>query len=157
MSDNLLIDLSIDFAVNIVKITDEIQGKGVLKNQILKIANCSCGQTHFCDIEGVFIYDGATNNIDPLLKQYRNVLLVADQNTYNAAGEQVEKVIKNKISNRVVFSGDKILIPDEVAVEVVDADSLECRSCKAFVTAEAEVNCIKAVSENGKVVTAAAY
>ena len=36
MSDNLLIDLSIEFAVNIVKITDEIQGKGVLKNQILK-------------------------------------------------------------------------------------------------------------------------
>lgn len=91
-----------------------------MKNQILKIANCSCGQTHFCDIEGVFIYDGATNNLDSLLKQYRNVLLVADQNTYNAAGEQVEKVIKNKISNRVVFSGDKILIPDEVAVEVVD-------------------------------------
>ena len=36
MSDNLLIELSVDFAVKIVNITDEIQGKGVLKNQILK-------------------------------------------------------------------------------------------------------------------------
>ena len=36
MSDNLLIELSIDFAVKIVKLIDEIQGKGVLKNQILK-------------------------------------------------------------------------------------------------------------------------
>ena len=36
MSDNLLVELSIGFAVKIVKLTDEIQGKGVLKNQILK-------------------------------------------------------------------------------------------------------------------------
>jgi len=36
MSDNILVDLSIQFAVKIVNLTDEIQGKGILKNQILK-------------------------------------------------------------------------------------------------------------------------
>lgn len=36
MSDNLLVELSMEFAVNIVKMTDEIKGKGVLRNQILK-------------------------------------------------------------------------------------------------------------------------
>ena len=36
MSDNFLVDFSIEFAVKIVKMTDKIQGKGVLKNQILK-------------------------------------------------------------------------------------------------------------------------
>lgn len=36
MSDNILVDLSIQFAVKIVNLTDEIQGKSVLKNQILK-------------------------------------------------------------------------------------------------------------------------
>ncbi len=36
MSDNVLVKLSIEFAVKIVEMTDEIQGKGVLKNQILK-------------------------------------------------------------------------------------------------------------------------
>ena len=36
MSDNSVVDFSIEFAVKIVKLTDEIQGKGVLKNQILK-------------------------------------------------------------------------------------------------------------------------
>ncbi len=36
MSDNLLIELSIEFAVKIVKLNDKIQGKGVLKTQILK-------------------------------------------------------------------------------------------------------------------------
>ena len=36
MSDNFLVDFSIEFATKIVNLTDEIQGKGVLKNQILK-------------------------------------------------------------------------------------------------------------------------
>ena len=36
MSDNILVDLSIQFAVKIVNLTDQIQGKSVLKNQILK-------------------------------------------------------------------------------------------------------------------------
>ena len=36
MSDNFLVDFSIEFAVKNVKMTDKIQGKGVLKNQILK-------------------------------------------------------------------------------------------------------------------------
>ncbi len=36
MSDNFLVDFSVEFAVKIVKLTDRIQGKSVLKNQILK-------------------------------------------------------------------------------------------------------------------------
>ena len=36
MSDNLLIELSVEFAVKIVKTTDQIQGRSALKNQILR-------------------------------------------------------------------------------------------------------------------------
>ena len=36
MADNFLVDFSVEFAVKIVKMTDEMQGKAVLKNQILK-------------------------------------------------------------------------------------------------------------------------
>lgn len=36
MSDNLLIELSVEFAVKIVRITDQIQGRSALKNQILR-------------------------------------------------------------------------------------------------------------------------
>lgn len=36
MSDNFLVDFSVEFAVKNVKLTDEMQGKAVLKNQILK-------------------------------------------------------------------------------------------------------------------------
>lgn len=36
MQNNPLVELSTEFAVKIVKMTDEMQGKSVLKNQILK-------------------------------------------------------------------------------------------------------------------------
>ncbi len=36
MAENALVDLSMDFAVKIVNLTEKIEGKGVLKNQILK-------------------------------------------------------------------------------------------------------------------------
>ena len=36
MSYNFLVDFSIEFSVKIIKLTDEIQGKSILKNQILK-------------------------------------------------------------------------------------------------------------------------
>ena len=36
MADNFLVEFSVEFAVKIVKLTDRIQGKSVLKNQILK-------------------------------------------------------------------------------------------------------------------------
>ena len=36
MPDNILVELSMHFAVKIVNLTDMINGKGVLKNQILK-------------------------------------------------------------------------------------------------------------------------
>ena len=36
MSDNFLVDFSIEFATKIVNLTEQIQGKRVLKNQILK-------------------------------------------------------------------------------------------------------------------------
>ena len=36
MSDNFLVDFPIEFATKIVNLTEQIQGKGVMKNQILK-------------------------------------------------------------------------------------------------------------------------
>ena len=36
MSDNILVELSIEFAVKIVKLTEQMDGRAVLRNQILK-------------------------------------------------------------------------------------------------------------------------
>lgn len=91
-----------------------------MKNQIFKIENCSCGKSHFCDIEGVLVYDGAIKNLSALLEKYCKVLLVADENTYKVAGEQVGEIIRNKIVNNVIFPGGEILIPNEIAIEAVN-------------------------------------
>lgn len=91
-----------------------------MENKFYKIENCSCGKTHFCDIEGVFICDGATKKLSSLLEKYCKVLVVADENTYNASGSYVENAISDKIVDKVIFSGDKILIPDEIAILAVE-------------------------------------
>ena len=91
-----------------------------MENKFYKIQNCSCGKTHFCDIEGVFICDGATKKLTSLLEKYCKVLIVADENTYNASGSYVENAISDKIVDKVIFSGDKILIPDEIAILAVE-------------------------------------
>ena len=91
-----------------------------MENKFYKIENCSCGKTHFCDIEGVFICDGATKKLSSLLEKYSKVLVVADENTYNASGSYVETAISDKIVDKVIFSGDKILIPDEIAILAVE-------------------------------------
>ena len=46
MSDNFLVDFSIDFATKIVNLTEQIQGKGVLKNQILKSGTSTGANIH---------------------------------------------------------------------------------------------------------------
>ncbi len=56
MSDNFLVEFSLEFAVKIVKLTEQIQGKGILKNQILKsgtsiganIHEANYAQSRFC-------------------------------------------------------------------------------------------------------------
>ena len=93
-------------------------------NKILKGVECSCGKTHTCDIEYVYIEEGAISRFTEICAQYSNILLVADENTYGAAGEKVEKALADKKITKVVFSGKTVLIPDEKAIETVEA-SLE--------------------------------
>lgn len=86
-------------------------------NKILKGLNCSCGRRHECDIEHVYIENGAIQRLFKLCDTYENILIIADQNTYAASGAQVEQVLGKKISNSVIFSGRTILIPNESAIE----------------------------------------
>lgn len=80
---------------------------------------CSCGKTHHCDIEYVYIESGAISRLKRLCEQKEKILIVADENTYSAAGEKVEKVLCDKAVKKVIFSGKTVLIPDETAIERV--------------------------------------
>ena len=88
-------------------------------NKILQGVECSCGKTHHCSIESVFIENGAISRLTALCEQNKNILIVADENTYSAAGEKAEKALCDKILNKVIFPGETVLIPDEKAIEKV--------------------------------------
>ena len=89
-------------------------------NEILKGIDCTCGKHHSCPIEKIYVERGAISHLAELCKEYKNILLVADENTYAAAGELTEKTLLDKRLKRVIFSGKTVLIPDEKAIEEVE-------------------------------------
>ena len=91
-------------------------------NNILHGVECACGKMHRCDIEYVYIEAGAIARLEKLCEKNENILIVADENTYSAAGEKVEDILSGKAIKRVIFSGKTVLIPDEVAIERVRED-----------------------------------
>ncbi|MBQ3040600.1 MAG: sn-glycerol-1-phosphate dehydrogenase [Clostridia bacterium] len=90
-------------------------------NVILKGVKCeACGKFHACPIENVYIEKNATRHLKELTKKYENILIVADENTYSAGKDGVESAINDKSIKRVIFPGDKVLIPDEEAIDKVN-------------------------------------
>ncbi len=91
-------------------------------NTLLKGVKCSCGRTHTCDIESVYIENGAISRLGKLCEKYKKVLIVADENTFSAAGEKVLAALSDKEINKVIFSGKTVLIPDERAIDTVESE-----------------------------------
>jgi len=91
-----------------------------IQNLLNKDIQCSCGRTHRADIEDIIIRKGAIDTLPDLLVkyQYKKIFLVADNNTYDAAGEQVEQLLKEKGFDltRHVFKREGQLVPDEKSV-----------------------------------------
>lgn len=86
---------------------------------LLGVHDCECKKPHVCPIKDLVIGEGAINSIEKITEKYDNILLVADENTYAVAGDGVESRIGAKISDRVIFSGGEILVPDERAIEKI--------------------------------------
>ena len=88
-------------------------------NKLLQGVDCPCGKRHTCKIECVYIENGVARRLRELCSMYDEILLIADENTYRAAGERVEAELRDKKLKRVIFSGDCVLIPNEEAVATV--------------------------------------
>lgn len=86
-------------------------------DELLKAKKCDCGKTHSCDIKKVIIKEGAINELSENLGDYKNILLVADENTYKAAGEAVKEQIGSRCENVLVYHRDGVVVPNEEAVE----------------------------------------
>jgi glycerol-1-phosphate dehydrogenase [NAD(P)+] len=81
---------------------------------------CECGRVHGVNIERVIIEKGALESIPEILRDfdYEKVLLAADANTYKAAGERVENLLKGAgfPYGKLVYERPGDLVPDERAI-----------------------------------------
>ena len=88
-------------------------------NELLQGIDCACGRHHRCDIRYVAIGSNAIAQLGDMVKGYGRILLVADENTYAAAGEKTENALAEKTVCKVIFSGKTVLIPNEEAIDRV--------------------------------------
>lgn len=81
---------------------------------------CKCGKKHGVSIDKIIIENGALKKIPGILKNYiyKKIFLVADKNTYKAAGERVEQLIKDSgfLCKVMVYDREDDLVPDERAI-----------------------------------------
>lgn len=85
-------------------------------NDILAGVDCACGRRHTCPIEAVEIGRGAISRLAALCEGYREILLVADENTDSAAGGAVRAALVGYTLREVIFPGKTVLVPNEEAV-----------------------------------------
>ena len=93
-----------------------------LLNWINRDIECSCGRTHRCDIGCVDIASGALARLAEHVAGYRNILLVADSNTYPLCGNRVHDMLGDAIASECIFETDDILVPDEDAIRMIEQE-----------------------------------
>ncbi|MCQ2387297.1 MAG: sn-glycerol-1-phosphate dehydrogenase [Clostridia bacterium] len=70
---------------------------------------CSCEmKKHIAPIDTIKVGSNILSEIPLVLKKYKRIYLVCDENTYKACGEQVEKILKN--SNQLSHT---LILPDK--------------------------------------------
>ncbi len=92
-----------------------------IKELLQGIDPCACGRAHTCPIEHVIIGRDALVSLSDITREYKHILLVADENTYKAAGERVVLSLGRRLENALVFPGDRVLIPNEKAIAAIEA------------------------------------
>lgn len=81
--------------------------------------DCACGRIHNCPIDHVYIGEGAVNALSALTAPYHKIILVADENTYEAQGNAVERLLAGKIEGELIYPGTTVLVPDEIAIDAL--------------------------------------
>ncbi len=88
-------------------------------NKLLKGIECECGKFHTCDIDYVYIEKNAISHLAKICEKYNSVLLVADENTFAAAGDKTVVALDGKNIEKVIFTGSRVLVPNEEAIDAV--------------------------------------
>ena len=90
--------------------------------------DCACGRSHVCPIASVIIERDACRHLPDLVAEYSRILLVADENTYAACGERVERVLGERIADRQIYPAEPLLVPDERAIAALRAPNVHVLS-----------------------------
>ncbi|MBQ6614520.1 MAG: sn-glycerol-1-phosphate dehydrogenase [Clostridia bacterium] len=92
-----------------------------IKELVKGIENCECGKSHACPIDYVEIGHGATRILPEICKEYNNILLVSDKNTFKVCGADVKALLGDKVENSVVMedNGD-VVIPNEEKIAEIE-------------------------------------
>ena len=88
-------------------------------NFLLKGVECECGRKHVCDIKHVYIENKSHLRLPELCAEHEEIVVVADENTYGACGSDVMSTLEGKKVKKVIFTGAKVLVPNEEAVDEV--------------------------------------
>lgn len=95
--------------------------------------DCSCGNHHKFTVHDIAIGPDAINEIANIAKPFfdKEILVVFDNNTYEAAGKKTLEVLKNagykKIKELMFDTGSDILIPNEKTFgRIIQEISLDC-------------------------------
>ena len=97
--------------------------------KMLTEQTCACGKTHSCNIKHVLIEPNVLEKYDDLVADYKHILLVADQNTYEVFGKEVEKKAKTTKSKPKV---------ETVATQPVYTEAASVEEMNAYNNAVAE-------------------
>jgi len=85
--------------------------------KMLQPIRCNCGMVHSCDIKQVLIGPGVLGELEHVIGSYNHILLVADQNTYQICGRQVEAQLKERLESTLVYQREGVLVPNEEAIQ----------------------------------------
>lgn len=92
-----------------------------IKKLLKGINDCSCGKSHSCPIDYVDIADGAIARLPEMCKDYKNILIVCDKNTYAVCGKDVADILADKVYELIILKDQTdVVIPDESQIEVID-------------------------------------
>ena len=93
----------------------------VISDLLKGIKNCECGRDHDCPIDHVIIGEDAFAYVSKVIENYKNILLVADENTYAACGKEVAFSLGDKLQDTLIFKRNGVLVPNEDAIGELDA------------------------------------
>ncbi len=94
--------------------------------RLLTGIDCECGKRHDCAIKEIIVEDGAVSKVAYLAKEYKSIVIIADNNTYMLCGDRLVCDLGERVESTLVIHRNGVLVPDERAIAEANAVITEC-------------------------------